>query len=74
MTAGRVVLSWLTLRLRPGKVLWGYLLLIFAGFSGLAAVWPPVVSVLLIGTGLGATFPVLIACIGTQYKALSVRQ
>lgn len=71
MTAGRVVLSWLTLRLRPGKVLWGYLLLIFAGFSGLAAVWPPVVSVLLIGTGLGATFPVLIACIGTQYKALS---
>ena len=71
MTAGRVVLSWLTLRVAPWKVLWAYMLLIAVGFAGLAAGLRPLVPVLLIGIGLGATFPVVIAYIGTEYKALS---
>jgi hypothetical protein len=71
MTAGRIVLSWLTLRGTPWKVLWAYMFLTAVGFAGLAAGLPPLVPVLLVGVGLGATFPVVIAYIGTQYKALS---
>ncbi len=71
MTGGRIILSWITLHIAPWKVLWAYMLLTAIGFAGLAIGLLPLVSVLLIGIGLGATFPVIIAYIGTEYKALS---
>ncbi|HOG25368.1 MAG TPA: MFS transporter [Bacteroidales bacterium] len=71
MTAGRILLSWLSFRYKPWKILWWYLLVLAAGFAGLAAGIKPLVPVILIGTGLGATFPVIISYIGARYKSLS---
>lgn len=71
MTAGRVLLSWLSLRYKPWKILWLYLLVLAIGFTGLAAGLKPLVPVILIGAGLGATFPVIVSYIGTRYKSLS---
>ncbi|MDD2537749.1 MAG: MFS transporter [Bacteroidales bacterium] len=71
ITVGRVLLSWLSLRFAPWKILWAYLSLTAAGFAGLAAGIPPLISVILIGTGLGATFPVIISYVGSRYKSLS---
>jgi len=71
MTAGRVLLSWLAFRYKPWKILWWYLLVLAAGFTGLAAGFKPLVPVILIGTGLGATFPVIVSYIGSRYKSLS---
>ena len=71
MTAGRILLSWLSFRYKPWKILWWYLIVLAAGFTGLAAGIKPLVPVILIGTGLGATFPVIISYIGARYKSLS---
>jgi MFS transporter, FHS family, glucose/mannose:H+ symporter len=71
IASGRILLSWLSLHYAPWKILWGYLLLVVAGFAGLYAGIHPMISVMLIGTGLGATFPVIISYIGTGYKSLS---
>ncbi|HHV04865.1 MAG: MFS transporter [Bacteroidales bacterium] len=71
MTVGRILLSWFSLRYAPWKILWAYLFLTAAGFAGLFAGIPPLISVILTGTGLGATFPVIISYIGSRYKALS---
>ncbi len=47
MTAGRVLLSWLAFRYKPWKILWWYLLVLAAGFTGLAAGFKPLVPVIL---------------------------
>ncbi|HPV88138.1 MAG TPA: MFS transporter [Bacteroidales bacterium] len=71
ITVGRIFLSWLSFHFVPWKILWAYLFLTAAGFTGLLAGIPPLISVILIGTGLGATFPVIVSYIGSRYKALS---
>ena len=71
IAAGRALLSWMSLHYAPWKILWGYFFLILAGFAGLYAGINPVISLILTGTGLGATFPVILSYVGKRYKSLS---
>ncbi len=64
-------LSWLSLCLCPVENPVGVSAVDSGGFAGLYTGIHPVISVILIGIVLGATFPVIISYIGTGYKSLS---
>lgn len=71
ITVCRLFLSVLFLHFSPYKVLWGTFGIMAVGFAFLSVGWSALAATFLIGLGLGATFPVIIASIGQQFKLLS---
>lgn len=71
ITICRLFLSVLFLHFSPFTILWGTFGIMAVGIVFLSVGWSALPATLLIGLGLGATFPVIIASIGQQFKMLS---